>query len=90
MFYANMLYYNCTVQSIKTFINSSVSGLASPRPDKSFILNELNQSANLSMSVPDVGSNNNGKLKEPAVLMVEPYLQNSGDENTDLSKNEKG
>ena len=42
------------------------------------------------MSVPDVGSNNNGKMKEPVVLMVEPYLQNSADESTLSGKNEKG
>ena len=42
------------------------------------------------MSVPDVGGNNNGKLKEPVVLMVEPYLQNSADESTISGKNEKG
>ena len=64
--------------------------MASSGPDKSFIINELNQSANLSMSVPDVGSNNNGKMKEPVVLMVEPYLQNSADESTLSGKNEKG
>ena len=69
---------------------SSVSGLATSGPDKTFIINELNQSANLSMSVPDVGSNNNGKTKEPAVHVVEPYLQNSSDENTFSNKDEKG
>lgn len=42
------------------------------------------------MSVPDVGSNNNGKTKEPAVLMVEPYLQDYSDENTFSKEDEKG
>jgi len=42
------------------------------------------------MSVPDVGSNNNGKAKEPAVLMVEPYLQDNSDEYTFSKEDEKG
>ena len=64
--------------------------MASSGPDKSFIINELNQSANLSMSVPDVGGSNNGKTKEPAVLMVEPYLQDNSDENTFSNTDDKG
>jgi len=68
--------------------NFSVSALPS-KSDKSYIINELNQSSNLSMSVPDIGGTNNGKTKEPMVLMVEPYSQSSGDETGPLKKNEK-
>ena len=42
------------------------------------------------MSVPDVGSNNTGKTKEPVVLMVEPYLQDNSDGNTFYNRDEKG
>ena len=40
------------------------------------------------MSVPDIGGTNNGKTKEPMVLMVEPYSQSSGDETVSTKKNE--
>ena len=68
--------------------NLSVSALPS-KADKSYILNELNQSSNLSMSVPDIGGTNIGKTKEPVVLMVEPYSQSSGDETGPSKKSEK-
>ena len=42
------------------------------------------------MSVPDVGGINSGKQKEPAVLMVEPYSQNSGDDTLGSKKKDKG
>ena len=67
--------------------NFSVSALPT-KPDTSYIISELNQSANLSMSVPDVGGTNNGKLKEPVVLMVEPYSQSSGEETVNTEKGE--
>ena len=69
----------------------SVSALTAKAPDKSFIINELNQSANLtqSCSVPDIGAINSGKHKEPVVLMVEPYSQSSGDENVTSRKKEQ-
>ena len=57
--------------------------------DKSFIINELNQSANLSLSVPDINGVNNGKVKEPVVLMVEPYSKVSEDETVTSKNNEK-
>ena len=56
------------------------------KSDKSYIINELNQSSNLSMSVPDIGGTNSGKTKEPVVLMVEPYSQSSGDETVPSKK----
>ena len=68
----------------------SVSAIAPSGPDKSFIINELNQPGNLSMSVPDVGGISSGKQKEPAVLMVEPYSQNSGDDTLGSKNKEKG
>ena len=68
----------------------SVSAITPSGPDKSFIINELNQAGNLSMSVPDVGGISSGKQKEPAVLMVEPYSQSSGDDTLVSKKKEKG
>ena len=68
----------------------SVSAITPSGPDKSFIINELNQAGNLSMSVPDVGGISSGKQKEPAVLMVEPYSQSSGDDTFGSTNKEKG
>ena len=42
------------------------------------------------MSVPDVGGISSGKQKEPAVLMVEPCSQSSGDDTLVSMKKEKG
>ena len=67
----------------------SVSALSAAAPDKSFIINELNQTANLSNSVPDVGGVISGKHKEPMVLMVEPYFQSSEDEKLTSKKKEQ-
>ena len=74
---------------IKPKSNFSVSAISPSGTDKSYIINELNQSATLSVSVPDVGGSVSAKAKEPVVLMVEPYSQSSGDEMTTPNKNEK-
>ena len=79
-----------SIGSFESYSYFSVSAITPSGPDKSFIINELNQAGNLSMSVPDVGGISSGKQKEPAVLMVEPYSQSSSDDTLGSKKKEKG